>query len=947
MNAVKFCPIAVSLAVFPSLAGAVEKIQFNRDIRPILSKNCSACHGGVKEAGGVTVVFRDNLLKPAKSGETPIVPGHPEKSELFRRVTSKDGDEVMPPADHGGALKEPEIALLKQWITEGAEWQEHWAFSSPVPEPTPAVSNPAWVKQPLDSFVLANLDREKLKPSVEADASEWLRRVSFDLIGLPPSPEEVAALKAAPDQQAARAQIVDKLLASPSFGERWAPIWLDLARFADTTGFEKDPDRTIWPYRDWLIRAFNEDKPFDQFTIEQLAGDLLPNATADQVLATAFHRNTQTNTEGGTDDEEFRVAAVMDRTSTTWTAWQATTFMCVQCHSHPYDPIMHDEYFKFTAFFNNTEDTDLDSDFPKARIPNDPAKNAEAAALAREVREQRTALNQPGADGMTKAKWSPFQVEQYTPSNGKLLPQKDGTIRTEGTLPVGAEHVVSGPAVPFTAIRISILPESDDPKKWPERGSFVTSFVLNAVKPGGETRRIPLVAIYGDSISGPHDPTPNGNFGGYPKLHKPRQFALVPDQAFIPQDGEKLEFRMVQKADTVGGQATPVRRFRLETDNNTAWIDLNKSPERVLAQQKLAAAAKALAAIPGTDVPVMMDRRPSATRETRVFARGNRMSKEALVEPGVPALLAGDHKETKDRLAMARWLVDGKNPLTSRVMVNRLWNELFGIGIVETLEDFGTSGTAPSDQHLLDHLAVRFQNDHKWSVKKMLREIVLSATYSQTNKAAPELIERDPRNRLLARGPRVRLTAEMVRDQMLAVSGLLSKKMFGPPVFPPQPEGVWNTVYSGRRWNESKGEDRYRRALYTYVRRTSGFPGFLTFDGPARDLCSPRRINSNTPLQPLVTMNDPAHIEGALAFARRMSAAAATPRERLAHGYELALQRPASAATLDHLEALFRDAMEIYTKSPEDSAKIAPTPEESAMVIAANTILNLDAALNR
>ncbi|MES2996959.1 MAG: PSD1 and planctomycete cytochrome C domain-containing protein [Verrucomicrobiota bacterium] len=923
------------------------KAEFNRDIRPIFLKHCAACHGGVKEAGGVTVVYRSNLLKPAKSGAIPLVPGDPAKSELFRRVTNTDPDEVMPPAAHGSPLSGDEIAKLESWIKDGAVWQEHWSFVLPQPTAPSVVSNPKWPKKPLDHFVLARLDREKLKPSEEADAGEWLRRVSFDLIGLPPTPEEVAALKQAADPEAARAAAVDKLLASPFFGERWASVWLDLARYADTTGFEKDGTRTIWPYRDWVIRAFNSDMSYSRFAGEQIAGDLLPSPTSDQRLATAFQRNTQTNTEGGTDDEEFRVAAVIDRTNTFWTTFQATTFGCVQCHSHPYDPIKHDEFYKFTAFYNSSEDADLDDDFPKTRIANDPARRDETSALEKEIREARNLLNNACGTLLTNGKWKTAVPDFLAPTHGTLIPSADGTVRGEGTMPVGNEHVFTVPADGFTALRLTILPESDNPKDWPERGSLVTRFSVIAVNPDGTRAPVPFSGFFADKLSGPYDPWVSGNFGDYPKLHSPVRFAFVPASPFVAKPGQKLEVHMTQGGSTTGAQSTPVRRFKVELSSDPAWTSVLSSEAYAGNVTRLHAARGKLAAIPGLDVPVMVKRYPDATRETRVFAKGNRLTKDKVVHPGVPELLAGRHTNVSDRLEMAKWLVDGENPLTSRVMVNRLWGELFGIGIVETQEDFGTSGTLPSDQALLDHLALRFQNDHKWSVKSMLREIVLSATYRQTNKADDRLVEMDPDNRLLARGPRVRLTAEMVRDQMLAVSGLLSNKMFGSPVFPPQPAGVWSTVYNGAKWNESRGEDRYRRAIYTFVRRTAGYPTLLTFDAPARDICSARRITSNTPLQPLVTLNDPAHMEGAQAFAKRLSREAPALRERIARGFALATQRTASSAVLDQLEGLYRDALTTYQAAPQESAKLASTPEEAALVITANTILNLDSALNR
>ena len=934
-------PLSLLLSILPAaLATAGERVEFNRDIRPILTKHCTACHGGVKEAGGISFIYREKALGRGKSGERPIVPGKPAESDMLRRLRSSDPDEVMPQPKHGPPLAAAEIALIERWISQGADWQNHWAFVPPRETTVAEISDEKWPSASLDRFILQRLDRENLKPSPEASPAEWLRRVSFDLPGLPPAPEDLAAIGTDP------AAAVDRLLASPAFGERWAAVWLDLARYSDTYGFEKDPPRDIWPFRDWVIRAFNADMPYDRFTIEQLAGDLLPNATADQRLATAFHRNTQTNTEGGTDDEEFRVAAVIDRTNTTWTAWQATTFGCVQCHSHPYDPITHDEFYKFTAFFNSTADYDQDDDFPKMKVAADPAKSAEASALEINLRVLREQLNATGHDlAKSTVDWKPFTPDVFAPSHGKLMLSDDGTIRSEGTLPKGNVHKISGPALAFSALRLRILPEKDDPKKWPERGSLVTKFQVNLIDAAGAVTPVTMKEVFADHLGDPTEPEPGGNVGGFPKLDGPRGFVFVPEKAVSPGPGARLEISMTQKGETAGSQATPVRRFAVDVSNSPEWTMLVEDPQRAASWKSHDEMARQYKAIEGKMVPVMLER---PARETRVFARGNRLSKESLVTAGVPALLANNTaKDGMSRLDMARWIASPQNPLTARVMVNRLWGELFGTGLVQTAEDFGTSGTPPSHPELLDHLALKFENDLKWSVKSMLREIVLSSTYRQTHRATKALVEKDPANRLLARGPRNRLSAEMVRDQALAVAGLLAPKMHGPPVFPPQPKGVWNSVYNGATWTESEGEDRFRRGIYTYSKRTSGFPGFLTFDAPSRDLCSARRMVSNTPLQALVTLNDPAHIEAAQGFAKRMSAHSAELPAQLAFGVLLATQQAASPAMIDDLVSLHASCAADYQKNPAESSKLADSSNAAALVLVANTILNLDSALTR
>jgi hypothetical protein len=941
---------ALVAVVFPALCFA-EEVRFNRDIRPLLTKHCTACHGGVKEAGDVSFIFREKALGKGESGNATIVPGKPELSEMVRRIKSSDPDEVMPQPKHGPPLSKDEIALVEQWIREGAKWQDHWAFMPPVDSGAPKVSNSGWVSVPFDAHVLGRLEREKLAPSPEAPPAEWLRRVSFDLTGVPPSVEELAAFEAAfaADTNGARVAVVDRLLGSPRFGERWAAMWLDLARYSDTYGFEKDPHRDIWPFRDWVIRAFNADMPYDQFTIEQLAGDLLPNPTADQRLATAFHRNTQTNTEGGTDDEEFRVAAVIDRVSTTWTTWQATTFGCVQCHSHPYDPIAHEDFYRFTAFFNSSEDTDLDDDFPTMRIANDPALRDEASSLEVRSRSLRQQINEGGSSlAASTADWSRFKADQFAPTHGTLSSGGDGIVRAEGTFPAGNIHKVSGPAQGFTALRLQILPESDDPKKWPERGSFVNEFTVNLVDAAGVATKVEMKEVFADFLAGPHEPNAGGNVGDYPKLHSPRWFVFVPAAPVAVVEGARLEISMRQGLSTTGNQGTPVRRFAVDFSNRPEWTAVVQDPARAAQWAELGQMRHRHGQIPGMHVPVMVERPAAGARETRVFARGNRLTKDDAVKPGLPSLLSSElHDAAATRLDMAKWLVDGKNPLTARVLANRLWGEMFGIGIVETAEDFGTSGTPPTHLELLDHLALRLQGEHKWSMKSFLREIALSSTYRQSHRVSGDLAKRDPMNQLLARGPRLRLTAEMVRDQALAAGGLLAAKMHGPPVYPPQPAGVWNTVYSGMAWNESQGEDRYRRGIYTYSRRTSGFPGFLTFDAPSRDLCTARRISTNTPLQALVTLNDPAHLEAAKALVKRMTGHSGDLRERIAFGYRVVTQQSATPAILDDLAKLHADAQSEYAATPAESAKLGSTPDEAALVLVGNTLLNLDSALTK
>ncbi|MFN5868555.1 MAG: PSD1 and planctomycete cytochrome C domain-containing protein, partial [Akkermansiaceae bacterium] len=953
-----YCLIAgLSSVGHPLMAG---EVSFNRDIRPIFLKNCTACHGGVKEAGGISFIYRERALREGESGKNAIVPGKPESSEMMRRIRSTDPDEMMPQPKHGTPLKPADIKLVETWISEGAKWEEHWAFMPPIEKKIPALKNESWTTQALDRFVLHSIEQNKLTPSPQASPAEWLRRVSFDLTGLPPTIDQLKELEAAwnADGKAAREKVVDHLLASPAYGERWATVWLDLARYADTFGFEKDPHRDIWPWKDWVIRSLNADMPYDQFTIEQMAGDLLPNATADQILATAFHRNTQTNTEGGTDDEEYRVAAVIDRISTVWTTWQATTFGCVQCHSHPYDPIAHEEFYEFMDFFNQSEDSDLKNEYPKIKLVGD-----EWVKLHRETRALREALDAEGRK-ISDTPWKILENISFAPQHGTMRMDQDGMIFSEGNLRSGTTHKISGHLPKIDALKISIYPQSDNPKNWPEIGAFVTLFHIDKISTDGKRTPVPMGEVIADHLSGSTDPMsafaqkgigarfqrfkdPTGRdgatsgLGEFPRIAGPRKFVILPESQITLQPGEFIEISLKQGANANESQTAYVRKFKIEVTEDARYTALRSNPKRIETWQKVFDNLDRMLALKGTEVPVMADRPAAGKRETRLFARGNRLTKEQVVKADVPDLLRGNFpkKEEANRLDMARWMVSTQNPLTARVMVNRLWGEMFGIGIVETMEDFGTSGTLPSNLALLDHLALRFQGEHKWSIKKALREITLSSTYLQTSKATPALLEIDPKNQLLARGPRNRLSAEMVRDQALATSGLLSKKMYGQPVYPPQPAGVWNSVYSGANWNESKGEDKYRRGLYTYVKRTSGFPGFLTFDAPSRDVCSARRIVSNTPLQALVTMNDPAHIEAAAALAEKMRQHSGEIDAQISFAYLTVTQHQAGPHIIKELVALYQD---LKKETPEAKGSMGPDP---ALTLTANTILNLDAAL--
>ncbi len=982
-----FC-IAVALTL--TLTARAES-DFNRDVRPILNKHCTGCHGGVKQAGGVSFIYREKALGEGKSGEKTIVAGKPDESEVIRRVTLKDDDdERMPPTNHGEGkpLSEKEITALRQWISEGAKWGEHWAFEKPRAQKVPAVKDTAWAKCDADRFILARLEGEGLAPSKPADEAQWLRRVSFDLTGLPPTPEELSLFTSGKETPE---QAVERLLAAPAFGERWAAMWLDLARYADTQGYEKDNGREVWPWRDWLVRSLNADLPFDQFTLKTLAGDLLPGATLDDLVATGFHRNTQTNTEGGTDDEEFRLTAVLDRVNTTWTVWQGTTFGCVQCHAHPYDSFKHEDYYRFLAMWNSTEDADISDDFPRQRVPHDAGRFAELLALENDARKVRTQLNDAAKPLFQQEKWTPLAgIEISGPGEAKFAVAQN-EVRVDGTVPNGATFVMKLPATTeLSALRLDILPRSDDPKKWPEHGAVVGHLWMEIEDPAkvaaakveaekikaGEKalaeadakagkkekrepkpaptgiERVDFAAVYADTLTGPHDPEeslkPGAAGGGaFPKLFGPRWLVFVPKQPVKAPPGATLRLHLKHEIFDAETKGSILHHFTLATTTNAAWTQLVNSPERAEQHAQHAELRKKRDAIPAASTLVMRERPANARRETRVFLRGNFLAKDKVVEPGAPEVFPPLPAGPADRLAAARWLVSPENPLTARVFVNRVWAELFGIGIVETLEDFGSTGMAPSHPELLDFLALRFQGEQRWSLKALLRELVLSAAYRQDHRATPALLAKDPRNRLLSRGPRTRLTAEMVRDQSLAAAGLLSRKMGGPPVMPPQPDGVWQVVYNGSQWVTPQGEDRYRRGLYTYWRRTSPYPSFMTFDASSREVCNARRVVTNTPLQALVTLNDPVYFEAAQSLAKRMFAAADNTEARIAWAFTAVTSDPARPETIARLAQLHADALAQYTANPALAKKAASDPATAALTLVASTILNLDEALTK
>ncbi len=943
-----------------------EAISFNDHIRPIFTNHCVACHGGVMQASGVSFVYRDKALAEGDSGAAAIVPGDVEASHLVERIADTDTDYRMPPADHGPPLSAREIALMKQWIAEGAEWQEHWSLVPPRIHGPPENTTPNWGRNSIDPFVLARIENEGLAPSPPASRNEWLRRVTFDLTGLPPTEQERQDFLS--DQSpSAYETVVNRLLASPRFGERWTTMWLDLARYSDTMGYEKDPHRNIWPYRDWLIRALNEDLPYDQFIIKQLAGDLLLDATMGDRVATAFHRNTQSNTEGGTDDEEFRTAAVVDRVNTTWQVFGGLTFGCAQCHSHPYDPIDNDEFYTFLAAFNSTRDCDRDEETPALAVPKDRNDWQRANELDHRISQLKRELHARFTSiAEDTSLWSSL-VLQRANSTGqtKLIIRQDAESGASefvesGTVTAGSvftlEAVLPRTLQQLTALRIDSLPvDLAEAIRIPETGFTVTRLRVWIDPPGNEpAREVQFQLAMCDEPEPLLSPASsltdnNDGWGVAPKFDRPRWAVFVPNEPVDVPAGSRLKVELKHNRNGSGGIAQVVSRGRLSASSARQWTDLINDSQIEQLRGKLAQAKSDREAIASIAIPITSELDKARRRRTFVFERGNWLAKGDEVQPGVPAVFPPIKSDGPvDRLDVARWFASAEHPLTARVLVNRLWERLFGIGIVETVGDFGSSGASPSNPELLDDLAARFQTEMRWSTKRLLREMVLSATYRQKSQASAGRAKLDPQNRLLARGPRLRLTAEMVRDQALMLSGKLSNKMYGPSVMPPQPDGVWASVYSGARWVTAEGEDRYRRALYTYWKRTSPYPSMTMFDAPTREVCSVRRIATNTPLQPLVTMNDPAFVECAQGFAERMAGeGGATVREQIAWALEQATGETAREAAISVLESLHNDASAQFDTNNEEMTSLGASAETYARTIVASAILNLDDVVTR
>ncbi len=1138
---------------FPTLLHG-QSLSYNRDVRPILSNRCFKCHGPDKNKveAGLQLESREVATHPLDSGSVAIVPGRPAESQLLARITDPDEELRMPPNNFGARLSEKEIQTLQTWIEQGADYEPHWSYVQPVRPAVPdtGAEFATWPINPIDQFVLAKMREQGLQPSPMADGTALARRVFLDLTGLPPTVQEVEAFLSDTDPRAYE-RLVDGLLQRPMFGEHWARQWLDLARYADSAGYADDPPRTIWAYRDWVIRALNDNMPFDRFTIEQLAGDLLPQPTDDQLIATAFHRNTQTNNEGGTNDEEFRNVAVVDRVNTTMAVWMGTTMACAQCHHHKYDPISQEDYFRVFAILNNTEDADLGDDSPRLPLFDNQQKE-QVRDLESHIAALELVIDTPTVDlAPSQHRWEaslsgfpvwdvvkPFSIT--CASGGQVEPQDDQSL----LIPTAAEkdtysidfrispESAAASAAEISAIRLETLPHQSLPDQGSGHGGG--NFVITQVKAEwvpvdaqsqpvrfvrvsipGQQKILSLaevqVFVGGENIasrgvatqssvesSGSPELAVDGNTGGkftdksvthtaisddpwweidLQSLQNVERFVIwnrtddgvqqrlsdfevslldenrnpvwqqqvheVPNPSLemAPSRVRNVEFAAAvadyqqdkfpaasvldRKADgtigwAIGGAtqqphhlvlalAEPLKiqeagvlrikieqnsihtnhvlgRFRLSLTSDRSTIARAKLPpkllemverpadqrdsnqqselakyfreqvadELVVPRAQLIAAKKQLSEIqPSTSVLVLRERQ-AERRVTHLQFRGNYLDLGPEMQPGVPAALGAiSDNDSVNRLALAQWLVNNTNPLTPRVLVNRYWETIFGRGLVVSSEDFGLQGDLPTHPELLDWLAVEMI-ESGWDVKALLKLIVISATYRQAARVSPELAASDVENRWLSRGPRVRLSAESVRDQALFVSGLLSPKMFGPPVRPPQPNFGLTAAFGGSTdWETSEGDDRYRRAIYTTWRRSNPYPSMSTFDAPSREICTVRRNHTNTPLQSLVTLNDPVYVEAAQALARWCLRLQGSPDEQIAGGFRRCLLRAPSAEELDSLVKLFAESQTRLESQPDFALRLAADPlgalpldldavHAASMTVVANVLLNLD-----
>lgn len=1058
-------------AMFLAAVASAEPVSFNREILPILSDKCFHCHGpdGSHREADLRLDLRDQAIK-----DDAIVPGKSADSEAILRILSKDPDEVMPPPKSHLSLTDREKDLLKRWVDEGAEYQPHWSFIPPPAEiPLPAVSETAWPRNPVDNFILSRLEAENLKPSREAPRERWLRRVTFDLTGLPPTQPEMDDFLAdtSPD---AYEKVADRLLASPRFGERMAVPWLDVARYADSFGYQADIDMQTWPWRDWVIKVLNENLPWDQFITQQLAGDLLPDATRDQKLATAFNRLHRKTNEGGSIPEEMRQDGISDRVHTVGTAFLGLTFECARCHDHKYDPILAKDYYSMAAFFNSIdefgtlqggENRGLTLPQPALMLPTRDQENALNERAAAIAGMEKSCRDMPGLHEADFQKWLAGKKELIVADliahftldeiiDGRLLnvlepsaPSKKSASGKEGdnaATPVPAKSAKTPPKgaspggnkIAGGKMGQAMLCNGDDAISMPDFGIKRCHDPMTIslwLKPGEKYRR---AVVFANTTS------PELNYCGFELLLEdgrlrwtlmrefPGNAISIQSQEVLPLDqwtqvtvtydgssrtsGMRIDIngktsptkvirdgltRDFRTSGTLGfaarrwdfglrnGAIDDIRIYnRAITSSESAQIFDGTSLDSLLAKEtpspaeidslreyyfsaihpetrqsvkKLLAARTAWREIMDDVREISVMKETVEPRPANILLRGAYDQPGEKVERETPSFLPPFPEGVpRNRLGFAKWLTMPDHPLTARVLVNRLWQEFFGRGLVVTSDNFGLQGSQPSHPELLDWLARDFINSG-WDHKRMCRQIVLGATYRQDSRADAALREKDPENILLARGPVRRLTAEMLRDSALALGGILQPQIGGPPVKPYQAEGsMWKTLNNFLpAYEVDKGEGVHRRSMYTFWRRTTTPPNMMVFDAATRDTCSARRQTTNTPLQPLVLLNDPQFVEAARSLGERMlREGGSTDEERVKWAYREVTGRAAGEKELPLLKALYQEQREVFTKDPEGAGKLLAVGQLSAdknfaqiEVAAATTVasalFNLDASI--
>ncbi|MEL7497021.1 MAG: PSD1 and planctomycete cytochrome C domain-containing protein [Planctomycetota bacterium] len=990
----------------------VDQVSFSRDIRPLLAAKCFACHGPDEEhrEAGLRLDRRESAIEM-----DAIVPGDPQSSELIARIDSDDADIVMPPPESGETLTAAEKKLLSRWIQQDAVYEQHWAFLRPTKPPVPQVGFPLskqegvdasdWKKSPIDRFILAQMKARQLQPTAQADESMLLRRVYLDLIGLPPTIEEQDAFFQSNDPDKYE-KIVDQLLASPRYGEHWARPWLDLARYSDTNGYEKDRPRSVWPYRDWVIRSLNDDLPYDQFSIEQVAGDMLPNPTADQSIATGFHRNTMLNEEGGVDPLEYRFYSMVDRVATTGTVWMGLTTGCAQCHTHKFDPVTHTDYYRLMALMNNADEPDFsipDPNILERQRQHDRKLLEMIDQLAQEFpvdgnetpsdEERATTLNTKMDRWLselepTLADWQvlrPVKMKSDLPS---LELMKDGSIFVSGDITKRDEFELtfdlSSINQPIRSIKIEAIPDPRLPAGGPGRTYYEGrkgDFFLSEFTATVDDDRVEFsrgTDTY--HVSEPKKPDApnlvfdgNGSSGWRPLNHKSERLQLI----LIPKteiNGSTMTVKILSERH----YAATLGRFRISFSDNENSIanGLSESLEKTLRAkprsewteaEQIAVRRAFLLVAPGlkeqrkpvdqfrnkrpnsTQTLVMQERPADQQRPTFRHHRGEYLSPRERVEPGIPELFLADvdpDQQPKNRLEFAQWLVSENNPLAARLAVNRAWRAFFGRGLVATDGDYGVQSSLPTHPKLLDWLAVDLQKD--WSAKRLHRMIVTSATYRQTSVVNEQSIDADPDNRWLTRGPRFRLTGETFRDAAMQACGVLSSKMYGPGVRPPQPNSVTRMAWSSPGWNASTGENRFRRSIYTFSKRTAPFAAYTVFDGPSGENCLARRGRSNTPLQALTVLNDEMYLEMTRKLGNRLAKDTMPTEQKIENIFRRFLVRTPTDSQLQPLLSYYQKQSQRLEQGELDAKKIgADSNEAAALAMVARVVMNLNETVTR